>query len=78
MCPSGRSSHCRTISVNIITQTRVGSLGRLLSSLKNTYYLGDEVPISFKMDSKVDTAMLNTVNTFVWAHDWKTLRCRII
>ncbi|KAM0927654.1 hypothetical protein ACQ4PT_002733 [Festuca glaucescens] len=66
------------ISVNIITQTRAGSLQRLLTSLRNAYYLGDEVPISFNMDSKVDAATLNTVNNFVWPHGGKTLRRRII
>jgi hypothetical protein len=42
------------ISVNIITQNRAPSLTRLLESLSNAYYLGDEIPISFNMDSKVD------------------------
>uniref|UniRef100_A0A0E0GSW8 Uncharacterized protein n=1 Tax=Oryza nivara TaxID=4536 RepID=A0A0E0GSW8_ORYNI len=53
------------ISVNIITQNRAKSLRRLLASLRNACYVGDEVvPISFNMDSRVDTATLNTVNSF--------------
>ncbi|BAT16173.1 Os12g0183900 [Oryza sativa Japonica Group] len=66
------------ISGNIITQNRAKSLRRLLASLRNTYYVGDEVPISFNMDSRVDAATLNTVNSFDWPHGGKTLRQRII
>uniref|UniRef100_A0A0E0CJA6 Uncharacterized protein n=1 Tax=Oryza meridionalis TaxID=40149 RepID=A0A0E0CJA6_9ORYZ len=52
------------ISVNIITQNRTKSLRLLLASLRNTYYVGDEVvPISFNMDSRVDVATLNAVNS---------------
>ncbi|CAI0452985.1 unnamed protein product [Linum tenue] len=66
------------ISVNIITQNRVSSLTRLLNSLSNAYYLGDEVPITFNMDSKVDEATIRLVTTFNWPHGPKTLRRRII
>lgn len=68
----------RSISINIITQNRVHSLTRLLNSLSNAYYLGDEVPISFNMDSKVDEATLKLVKSFNWPHGPKTLRRRII
>ncbi|KVI09346.1 uncharacterized protein LOC112506645 [Cynara cardunculus var. scolymus] len=67
-----------TISVNIITQNRVHSLTRLLRSLKDAYYLGDEVPISFNMDSRVDNSTLKLVKSFEWPHGPKTLRRRII
>ncbi|KAJ9540437.1 hypothetical protein OSB04_026943 [Centaurea solstitialis] len=67
-----------TISVNIITQNRVHSLTRLLNSLKRAYYLGDEVPISFNMDSRVDNSTLKLVKSFDWPHGPKTLRRRII
>ncbi|CAK9165196.1 unnamed protein product [Ilex paraguariensis] len=66
------------ISVNIITQNRAGSLTRLLKSLSNAYYLGDEVSITFNMDSKVDEATLRLVNSFNWPHGRKTFRRRII
>ncbi|XP_072964357.1 uncharacterized protein [Typha angustifolia] len=66
------------LSVNIITQNRANSLQRLLRSLQNAYYLGDEVPISFNMDSKVDEATLKLVGSFEWPHGPKTLRRRII
>uniref|UniRef100_A0A0E0CSU0 Uncharacterized protein n=1 Tax=Oryza meridionalis TaxID=40149 RepID=A0A0E0CSU0_9ORYZ len=66
------------ISVNIITQNRAKSLRRLLASLRDAYYVGDEVPISFNMDSRVDAATLNVVNAFDWPHGGKTLRRRII
>lgn len=66
------------ISVNIITQNRASSLTRLLKSLSNAYYLGDEIPISFNMDSKVDEATIRLVSTFEWPHGPKTLRRRII
>ncbi|XP_020112573.1 uncharacterized protein LOC109727091 [Ananas comosus] len=66
------------ISVNIITQNRAASLQRLLRSLQNAYYLGDEVPLSFNMDSKVDEATLKVVGSFRWAHGPKVIRRRII
>ncbi|KAK6936060.1 hypothetical protein RJ641_033090 [Dillenia turbinata] len=66
------------VSVNIITQNRVKSLTRLLNSLKNAYYLGDEIPISFNMDSRVDEATIKLVSTFDWPHGPKTLKRRII
>jgi glycosyltransferase involved in cell wall biosynthesis len=66
------------ISVNIITQNRAKSLLRLLTSLRSAYYLGDEVPISFNMDSRVDAATLKVVSSFDWPHGPKTLRRRII
>ncbi|XP_050214403.1 uncharacterized protein LOC126665608 [Mercurialis annua] len=66
------------ISINIITQNRAGSLSRLLNSLQNAYYPGDEIPITFNMDSKVDEPTIRLVSTFNWTHGPKTLRRRII
>ncbi|KAH7301846.1 hypothetical protein KP509_23G046100 [Ceratopteris richardii] len=66
------------ISVNIITQNRAYSLKRLLRSLSEAYYFGDDVPISFNMDSKVDKETLNMVDSFNWPHGTKSLRRRII
>ncbi|XP_049412269.1 uncharacterized protein LOC125875212 [Solanum stenotomum] len=66
------------IYVNIITQTRANSLARLLKSLSDAYYIGEEVPITFNMDSKVDEATLKLVNSFNWPHGPKILRRRII
>ncbi|KAG5515519.1 hypothetical protein RHGRI_036526 [Rhododendron griersonianum] len=66
------------ISINIITQNRVHSLTRLLNSLSNAYYLGDHVPITFNMDTKVDASTIKFINSFNWTHGPKTLRRRII
>lgn len=66
------------VSVNIITQNRVHSLTRLLKSLTNAHYVGDVVPISFNMDSRVDEATLKLVKSFNWPHGPKILRRRII
>ncbi|GAB2233692.1 hypothetical protein Droror1_Dr00002921 [Drosera rotundifolia] len=66
------------ISINIITQNRVHSLRRLLKSLTDAYYLGDDVPISFNVDCKVDEDTLREVGNFSWPHGTKTLRRRII
>ncbi|MBA0565128.1 hypothetical protein Golob_010020 [Gossypium lobatum] len=66
------------ISVNIITQSRAPSLTRLLKSLSGAYYTGDEIPVSFNMDSKVDEATIKLVDSFEWLHGPKTLRRRII
>ncbi|GJM95680.1 hypothetical protein PR202_ga12451 [Eleusine coracana subsp. coracana] len=67
------------ISVNIITrQTRPESLLRLLASLRDAYYLGDEVPISFNMDSGATAATLRVINSFGQPHGPKTLRRRAI
>lgn len=66
------------ISVNIITQNRIGSLKRLLKSLSNAYYLGDDIPISFNVDSKVDEPTIKLLGTFEWPHGTKIIRRRII
>lgn len=66
------------ISVNIITQNRAVSLQRLLRSLQNAFYVGDQVPLSFNMDSKVDEETLKVVSNFQWPHGPKTIRRRII
>jgi hypothetical protein len=52
------------ISVNIIMQNRAKSLRRLLTLLRRAYYVGDEVPISFNMDTRVDASTLEVVNSF--------------
>ncbi|CAN6479385.1 unnamed protein product [Victoria cruziana] len=66
------------ITVNIITQNRATSLQRLLRSLTNAYYVGDEVTITFNMDTQVDGETLRLVNAFPWPHGSKILRRRII
>ncbi|KAJ7947826.1 Glycosyl transferase, family 2 [Quillaja saponaria] len=66
------------LSVNIITQNRAHSLKRLLKSLSTAYYLGDEISISFNVDSRVDEATIRLINSFDWPHGPKTLRRRII
>ncbi|KAL7226043.1 hypothetical protein ACSBR1_021227 [Camellia fascicularis] len=66
------------ISINTITQNRAYSLTRLLNSLNNSYYLGDEISITVNMDSKVDEPTIKLVNSFKWPHGPKTLRRRII
>uniref|UniRef100_A0A1D1YE56 Alanine--tRNA ligase n=1 Tax=Anthurium amnicola TaxID=1678845 RepID=A0A1D1YE56_9ARAE len=66
------------ITVNIITQNRATSLQRLLRALQGAFYLGDEVPISFNMDSKVDEETLKVVGSFNWTHGPKVIRRRII
>ncbi|XP_043703898.1 uncharacterized protein LOC122653989 [Telopea speciosissima] len=66
------------ISVSIVTQNRATSLMRLLKSLSDAYYIGDEISISFSMDSKVDEETIRLVNSFQWPHGHKTLRRRII
>ncbi|GMH07122.1 hypothetical protein Nepgr_008962 [Nepenthes gracilis] len=66
------------ISVNIITQNRANSLKRLLKSLTDAYYLGDDIPLTFNMDSKVDEETIRIVGSLEWPHGTKTLRRRII
>ncbi|XP_057782471.1 uncharacterized protein LOC131000528 [Salvia miltiorrhiza] len=66
------------LTISIITQNRPTSLARLLNSIKNAYFLGDEVAITFNMDSRVDEATLKLVNAFAWPHGPKVLRRRII
>ncbi|KAF8395235.1 hypothetical protein HHK36_019177 [Tetracentron sinense] len=66
------------LSVNIITQNRAPSLTRLLKSLSDAYYLGDEISLSFNIDSKVDEKTLRLVNSFEWPHGPKIIRRRIV
>lgn len=66
------------ISVNIVTQNRPTSLKRLLDSLTEAYYVGDDVVLTFNMDSAVDAETLKAVDSFIWPHGEKILRRRII
>lgn len=66
------------VSVNIITQNRPLSLGRLLNSLANAHYTGDDIYLTFNMDSKVDEETLKIVKSFKWPHGPKYIRRRII
>ncbi|KAE8688767.1 hypothetical protein F3Y22_tig00110956pilonHSYRG00167 [Hibiscus syriacus] len=45
------------ISINIITQNRAPSLTRLLKSMSDAYYIGDEIPIIFNMDRELIRAV---------------------
>ncbi|KAK6138103.1 hypothetical protein DH2020_028143 [Rehmannia glutinosa] len=65
------------LTVSIITQNRAYSLTRLLKSLADAYYLGDEVPITFNMDSKVDEETLKLINCSLASRP-KNARRRII
>ncbi|EPS66725.1 hypothetical protein M569_08051 [Genlisea aurea] len=66
------------VTISIITQNRVRSLSRLLNSLENAYYMGDNISIIFNMDSQVDEPTLKLVTTFNWAHGTKTIRKRVL
>ncbi|KAJ7547628.1 hypothetical protein O6H91_08G095800 [Diphasiastrum complanatum] len=66
------------ISVNIITQNRPQSLQRLLNSLLNAHYLGDEIELTFNMDNQVDAKTLEMVDSMNWPHGRKILRRRIV
>lgn len=66
------------IQINIITQNRATSLMRLLQSLVNAHYVGDVIDISFNMDSAVDGATLNLIDSFDWPYGQKIVRRRII
>ncbi|XP_047310029.1 uncharacterized protein LOC124913661 [Impatiens glandulifera] len=66
------------VSISIITQNRSPSLSRLLKSLSDAYYVGDEISITFNMDSQVDEDTIKMVGDFNWPHGPKTLRRRII
>ena len=66
------------ISVNIVTQNRPTLLKRLLDSLTEAYYVGDDVVLTFNMDSAVDAETLKTVDSFIWPHGEKIMRRRII
>lgn len=76
--PSLQQWNKMRISVNIITQNRVNSLQRLLNSISNAYYLGDQITLSFNMDSQVDDETIRVINDFDWPHGAKIMRRRII
>ncbi|KAJ7560479.1 hypothetical protein O6H91_04G131600 [Diphasiastrum complanatum] len=66
------------ISVNIITQNRPRSLQRLLDSLLDAHYLGDEINLSFNVDNKVDSETLQLANDLHWPHGSMSIRRRIV
>ena len=67
-----------TISISVITQNRPASLVRLLSSMASAHYVGDNIPLSFHIDRKVDIQTLRLANNFDWPHGNKLLHRRII
>ncbi|XP_002973886.2 uncharacterized protein LOC9656675 [Selaginella moellendorffii] len=66
------------ISISIITQNRPRSLKRLLGALASAYYVGDEIHLTFSIDSAVDAETLKIVHSFEWPHGEVTIRRRII
>ena len=53
-------------------------LVRLVSSMALAHYVGDNIPLSFHMDRKVDIKTLRIANNFDWPHGNKLLHRRII
>jgi glycosyltransferase involved in cell wall biosynthesis len=66
------------ISVNVVTHNRTASLARLLRSLAEAHYLGDEVPLTLNIESGADEGTLELVESFEWIHGPKRVRRRVI
>eukprot|EP00042_Codosiga_hollandica_P034323 m.239612 g.239612 ORF g.239612 m.239612 type:complete len:539 (-) comp54379_c0_seq2:280-1896(-) len=57
------------ININVITQRRAASLRRLLTSLAESYYLGDSVPLHFAVDyADRNRDVLAACSRFTWLH----------
>ena len=49
---------CIQVSIHVITNDRLASLTRLVKSLQDSHYLGDEVHLSFHVDVDADGEMM--------------------
>lgn len=49
------------MSIHIITNDRLSSLKRLVKSLMEAHYLGDQVPLSFHADVDADSDMMDYI-----------------
>mmetsp|Transcript_25905 Transcript_25905/g.33985 ORF Transcript_25905/g.33985 Transcript_25905/m.33985 type:complete len:590 (+) Transcript_25905:115-1884(+) len=65
------------IVISIITANRPESLERLLVSLTQAYYIGDQVNLILNTESFSDPETLKLVANFEWPHGIKTVKHRI-
>lgn len=60
------------ISIHVITNDRLTSLRRLVKSLQDSHFLGDEVQLSFHVDVDADRELMDYLMV---RHDTGNSRC---
>jgi hypothetical protein len=55
------------LEISIITNNRPHSLGRLLNSLKQSFFFGDKVDIQIYLEQSSDPETLKIVDEFEWS-----------
>ncbi|CAN0488181.1 unnamed protein product, partial [Laminaria digitata] len=65
------------VSIHVITNDRLTSLTRLVKSLQDSHYLGDEVQLSFHVDVDADGELMEYLMGVDWPHGMKSVHHRI-
>ncbi|CAN0373360.1 unnamed protein product, partial [Discosporangium mesarthrocarpum] len=65
------------VSIHIITNDRLQSLGRLCDSLLASHFLGDKVDLSFHVDVGADKSLMSYIVSFHWPFGNKLIHHRI-
>ncbi|KAI9474131.1 MAG: hypothetical protein EXX96DRAFT_580702 [Benjaminiella poitrasii] len=66
-----------TIKLMVTTDKKNQALARLLPSITNAFYLGDQVELTIFMDQTTDRSTHSLVNEFDWKQGTKNVRHRI-
>lgn len=70
--------HTPRIDISVITNNRPTSLARLLTSLSNAHYFGDDVSLSISLEQTADKETQTLVDALAWPFGVVTLRHRIL
>ncbi|KAG5643101.1 hypothetical protein DXG03_001565 [Asterophora parasitica] len=73
-----RNWHIPRIDVSIITKDRPRSLARLLASLSNGLFFGDDVNLRLNLEQSSDTETMKMAENLTWSHGSVFLHHRII
>ncbi|KAF8636413.1 hypothetical protein AX17_003595 [Amanita inopinata Kibby_2008] len=67
-----------SIDISIITQNRPRSLARLLSSLSQGLYYGDNINVRVNLEQSSDVETMSLVSAYVWKHGSMSIYHRVV
>lgn len=76
--PSLADWHTPRIDLSVLTNDRPKSLHRLLTSLQDAHYFGDDVSLSINLEQTADRVTQRIVDEFAWPVGTVALRHRIV
>ncbi|KIL69489.1 hypothetical protein M378DRAFT_99099 [Amanita muscaria Koide BX008] len=66
------------VTISVITQNRPQSLNRLLMSLSQSLFFGDNVSLKFNLEQSSDGQTMHLVDSFIWNHGPIFIHHRVI